>query len=123
MLRSAVRMASSSASSLPAGALYLGLDSSTQGLKATAIDRDFKVVHSSAINFAKDLPHYELKNGVHAKPGNVVTQPTLMVRGRPGEGPALPAAFSLVSLLSLLSPSTPVTTPLAPTAPLHTRTP
>lgn len=62
-------------------ALYLGLDSSTQGLKATAIDKDFRVVHTDAINFARDLPRYGLQNGVHVKAGNVVTQPTLMVRG------------------------------------------
>ena len=61
-------------------ALYLGLDSSTQGLKATAITKDFQIVHSFAINYQKDLPHYSLVNGVHASAGNVVTQPTLMVR-------------------------------------------
>ena len=79
-------------------ALYLGLDSSTQGLKATAIDGNFKVVSAFAINYQKDLPHYELKNGVHASAGNVVTQPTLMVRcfcclpaGPPPPPPAAPA--------------------------------
>ena len=66
--------------STAADALYLGLDSSTQGLKATAIDRNFKVISTAAINYQKDLPHYALKDGVHAKAGNVVTQPTLMVR-------------------------------------------
>ena len=60
--------------------LYLGLDSSTQGLKATAIDASFNVKASFAINYQKDLPHYGLKNGVHAKADNVVTQPTAMVR-------------------------------------------
>ena len=69
-------------STLAGDALYLGLDSSTQGLKATAITKDFKIAHSFAINFAKDLPHYKLKNGVHASEGNVVTQPTMMVRRR-----------------------------------------
>ena len=64
----------------PAERLYLGLDSSTQGLKATAIDSNLKVHASFAINYQKDLPHYSLKNGVHAKADNVVTQPTLMVR-------------------------------------------
>lgn len=73
--RRGVRMASTASE-----ALYLGLDSSTQGLKATAITRDFKVAHAFAINYQRDLPHYNLVNGVHAKPGHVVTQPTLMVR-------------------------------------------
>jgi len=73
------------AQKLPASErLYLGLDSSTQGLKATAIDADLKVHASFAVNFQKDLPHYALTNGVHAKAGNVVTQPTLMVRGGRG---------------------------------------
>ena len=63
--------------------LYLGLDSSTQGLKATAIDASFNVKASFAINYQKDLPHYGLKNGVHAKADNVVTQPTAMVRTLP----------------------------------------
>ena len=70
------------ASTPSASALYLGLDSSTQGLKATAIDKDFKVVATHAINFARDLPRYKLQNGVHVKPGTVVTQPTRMVRAR-----------------------------------------
>ena len=65
-------------STLAGDALYLGLDSSTQGLKATAITRDFKVVSSFAINYSKDLPHYNLVNGVHASSNHVVTQPTLM---------------------------------------------
>ena len=72
--------ASPAAAALPADGLFLGLDSSTQGLKVTAIDKDFKVTYASAINYQKDLPAYNLKNGVHAKPGHVVTQPTLMVR-------------------------------------------
>jgi hypothetical protein len=55
--------------------LYLGLDVSTQGCKATAINGRFGIVASHAINYAKDLPHYGLKNGVHASAGNVVTQP------------------------------------------------
>ena len=58
--------------------LYLGLDVSTQGCKATAINGRFGIVASHAINYAKDLPHYGLKNGVHASAGNAVTQPTLM---------------------------------------------
>ena len=84
-------------------ALFLGLDSSTQGLKATAISRDFEIKHSFAINYQKDLPHYALVNGVHASAGNVVTQPTLMVRCGP-----------LGSLLStLLLPTHPPPSPFA----------
>lgn len=65
----------------------MGLDSSTQGLKATAVDDSLNVVHTYAINYQRDLGKtYGLTNGTIAKPGNVVVQPTLMVRGsaRPG---------------------------------------
>ena len=62
--------------------LFLGLDSSTQGLKATAVDDSLKVVHTFAVNYQRDLgAAYGLTNGTIAKPGNVVVQPTLMVRG------------------------------------------
>ena len=67
------------ASTMSSEVLYLGLDSSTQGLKATAIDASFNVKASFAINYQKDLSHYSLKNGVHEGKNNVVTQPTLMV--------------------------------------------
>ena len=88
-------------------ALFLGLDSSTQGLKATAISRDFEIKHSFAINYQKDLPHYALVNGVHASAGNVVTQPTLMVRcGRLS-----------VSCGTHLAPSTPLSPHSPPPSP------
>jgi xylulokinase len=80
-------MASSNAAGTAASRhLFVGLDSSTQGLKATAIDAQLNVVHTSAVNYQRDLPHYKTTNGVHAKPGNVVTQPTIMVRARTGAG-------------------------------------
>ncbi len=76
--RTSASATSSTFSTVAGDALYLGLDSSTQGLKATAINRKFDIVSSFAINYQKDLPHYNLKNGVHASANNVVTQPTLM---------------------------------------------
>ena len=59
--------------------LFLGLDSSTQGLKATAVDERLGVVHRFAINYQKEFASYGIVNGVQTKAGNVVTQPTLMV--------------------------------------------
>jgi xylulokinase len=59
--------------------LFLGLDSSTQGLKATAVDERLGVVHRFAINYQKEFSSYGIVNGVQAKAGNVVTQPSLMV--------------------------------------------
>lgn len=60
----------------------MGLDASTQGLKATAVDEALGVVHRFAINYQADLTGYGTTNGVVAKPGSVVVQPTLMVRAQ-----------------------------------------
>ena len=72
------------ASSVPAaagggGRVFLGLDSSTQGIKATAVDASLKVLASFAVNYQATLgAKHKLVNGVHAGAGNAVTQPTLM---------------------------------------------
>jgi xylulokinase len=68
------------ASSIPAtGNLYLGLDSSTQGLKATIIDENLNIVSASSLNYQKEFgSKYKISSGVIQRPGNVVRQPTLM---------------------------------------------
>jgi hypothetical protein len=82
------------------GRLFLGLDASTQGLKATAVDESLGVVHRFAINYQADLAGYGTTNGVVAKPGSVVVQPTLMVRadgvcgGKAHNPHALPVVLS-----------------------------
>ncbi|KAI0078708.1 D-xylulose kinase [Panus rudis PR-1116 ss-1] len=43
--------------------LFLGLDLSTQGLKAVLINEDSDVVHESSVRFDQDLPHYGTTNG------------------------------------------------------------
>jgi len=59
--------------------LFLGLDSSTQSLKAVVIDRDLRVVGESAVNFDADLPGFKTRGGVHIQPDGVtVTSPALM---------------------------------------------
>ncbi|CAJ1355257.1 unnamed protein product [Effrenium voratum] len=60
--------------------LFLGLDSSTQGLKATAVRReDLQVFKRYAVNFDKDLPHYKTSGGMSASSNSArVTSPTLM---------------------------------------------
>jgi hypothetical protein len=61
------------------GRVFLGLDSSTQGIKATAVDASLKVLASFAVNYQATLgAKHKLVNGVHAGAGNAVTQPTLM---------------------------------------------
>ena len=76
---------------------FLGLDASTQGVKATLVDARLKVTHTAAVNYMADLPQYGLTDAVHRKPGHIVTQPTLMVRAAaiaasPVSSPAAAAA-------------------------------
>jgi len=60
-------------------ALFMGLDSSTQGLKATIIDRGLSVVSEETINFDRDLPEFNTHGGVHQhEDGLTVTSPPLM---------------------------------------------
>ncbi|KAL3505016.1 hypothetical protein ACH5RR_034857 [Cinchona calisaya] len=66
--------------SLPQGSLFLGLDSSTQSLKATVLDANFNIVATEIVNFDSELPHYKTKDGVYRDPsinGRIVS-PTLM---------------------------------------------
>ena len=63
-------------------ALYLGLDSSTQGLTAIVIEvgpRARRVVHCDAINFDAELPHYGTHHGTNscADPSLVTAPPTM----------------------------------------------
>ena len=59
--------------------LFLGLDLSTQGLKAVIIAENTSVVHESTVDFAKDLPQYGIVNGVTVGPGpGEVTSPVAM---------------------------------------------
>lgn len=44
--------------------LFLGLDLSTQSLKATVLVKDFKVAHQAVVSFDRDLPHHGTTNGV-----------------------------------------------------------
>jgi len=56
--------------------LFLGLDSSTQSLKACAIDADLNVTAEFTVNFDADLPQYKTQGGVHRGPdGLSVTSP------------------------------------------------
>jgi xylulokinase len=45
--------------------LFLGIDSSTQGLSAVVIDLDArKVIYEKSLNFDRSLPHYKTRDGV-----------------------------------------------------------
>jgi xylulokinase len=65
-----------SPTSTMAGPLFLGLDLSTQQIKAVLITEDSTVVHESAVAFDDDLPHHGTKSGAVHGPGNgEVTSP------------------------------------------------
>ncbi|GLB41832.1 putative actin-like ATPase domain-containing protein [Lyophyllum shimeji] len=66
-------------SSSPAARLFLGLDLSTQQLKAIVIAQDSTLVHESAVHFDNDLPSYGTTNGAIRGPGDgEVTSPVAM---------------------------------------------
>ncbi|CAA78053.2 putative sugar kinase R08D7.7 [Caenorhabditis elegans] len=58
---------------------FLGIDLSTQQIKAVIIDQNGKVVHTTAINFSthEKLKKFGTENGVH-KNGSVITSPVIM---------------------------------------------
>ncbi|KAF9497204.1 actin-like ATPase domain-containing protein [Pleurotus eryngii] len=59
--------------------LFLGLDLSTQQLKAIVITQNLNIVHESAVNFARDLPQYGTENGAIKGPyEGEVTSPVVM---------------------------------------------
>lgn len=45
-------------------ALFLGLDSSTQALKASLLDSDLRVLSEVEVRFDSDLSHFSTKGGV-----------------------------------------------------------
>lgn len=64
---------------MKAKSLFLGIDSSTQGMKAVVIDTDLSVVLEQGVNFDADLPEFKTRGGVHIRADGVtVTSPTLM---------------------------------------------
>ncbi|PFH51844.1 hypothetical protein AMATHDRAFT_58377 [Amanita thiersii Skay4041] len=59
--------------------LFLGLDLSTQQLKAILINTELTVVHETAVQFDKDLPQYDTTNGAILGPGDgEATSPVAM---------------------------------------------
>ncbi|EPQ56533.1 actin-like ATPase domain-containing protein [Gloeophyllum trabeum ATCC 11539] len=63
----------------PSNPLFLGLDLSTQGLKAVLVDEEGSVVSEHAVNFDKDLPHFGTVSGAVRGPDEgEVTSPVRM---------------------------------------------
>jgi len=64
---------------IPEDGLFLGLDSSTQSLKAILIDGSLRVVYEQSVQFDRDLPQFKTEGGVHrSADGLTVTAPPLM---------------------------------------------
>ncbi|OBZ73797.1 Xylulose kinase [Grifola frondosa] len=121
--------------------LFLGLDLSTQGLKAVLITEDSTVVHESAVHFDRDLPSYGTTNGAIRGPDEgEVTSPVRMwldafdllmqrmkdagvefhrILGISGDGQQHGSVYwsaEAESLLSSLDPSHPLAEQLSPNA-------
>ncbi|KAJ7066949.1 actin-like ATPase domain-containing protein [Mycena amicta] len=121
--------------------LFLGLDLSTQQLKAVLITEDAQVVHESAVHFDNDLPQYNTQNGAIRGPLNgEVTSPVAMwldafdllmhrmqsagvrfsdIAAISGAGQQHGSVYwsdSAVTLLSSLNPVLPLREQLSPTA-------
>ena len=59
--------------------LFLGLDLSTQQLKAMILDDASNIVHEASVHFDHDLPHYGTTNGAIRGPDvGEVTSPVRM---------------------------------------------
>lgn len=59
--------------------LFLGLDLSTQGLKAVLISDGSHVIHETLVRFDQDLPHFGTTNGAIRGPAaGEVTSPVRM---------------------------------------------
>ncbi len=59
--------------------IFMGLDASTQSIKATFVNQKLDIVFEDSIVFDTDLPHYQTKGGVHrSEDALTVTSPTLM---------------------------------------------
>ncbi|MBU0715366.1 MAG: carbohydrate kinase [Verrucomicrobia bacterium] len=64
---------------IPANPIFMGLDFSTQGLKATFIDAAGQVLAEPSVLFDTDLPAFKTEGGVHHHAdGLTVTAPPLM---------------------------------------------
>jgi len=59
--------------------MFLGLDASTQALKASLLTSTLDVRKEVAVNFDADLPHYKTKGGVHHGPDGQVHSPVEII--------------------------------------------
>lgn len=58
--------------------LFIGLDSSTQALKAIVVDAKLNIVQETRVGFEEDLPQYKTKKGAIVAQDGSVLAPVLM---------------------------------------------
>ena len=65
---------------MSSSSLYLGIDSSTQGIKASIISSESlgQIIHHRTINYDRDLPHYHTTQGMYKTDQGNVHSPVLM---------------------------------------------
>ena len=62
----------------PPGALFLGIDLSTQSCTAVVVDARLDVVHRHSVNFDERFPEYGTESGYHAGDDSTATSPVAM---------------------------------------------
>ena len=62
----------------PPGALFLGIDLSTQSCTAVVVDGRLDVVHRHSVNFDERFPEYGTESGYHAGDEGTATSPVAM---------------------------------------------
>lgn len=61
------------------GSLFVGLDCSTQAMKACVVNEKMELVLTEMVNYDSELAKFKTKDGVHrGEDGLTVTSPTLM---------------------------------------------
>ena len=65
----------------PPGALFLGIDLSTQSCTAVVVDARLAVVHRHSVTFDERFPEYGTESGYHAGEEGTATSPVAMWLG------------------------------------------
>jgi xylulokinase len=63
---------------MPSPPLFLGLDLSTQRLKAILISEDSRVIHTCTVGYDEELPSHMTTKGAIFGPSGEITSPVLM---------------------------------------------
>ena len=59
--------------------IYLGLDSSTQSLTATAVGDDLRIIHRATVNYDASFPQFETNHGMLSRGKKIVSNALMWV--------------------------------------------